>query len=303
MKINLSTKISSLKLKNPVILASGILGETGESLLRVAKSGAGAVVTKSIGLEPREGYANPTVIELEHGLLNAIGLANAGINEYEKEVKIALHGKVPVIGSVFGKDEKEFAIVTKKMMHFGVNAIELNLSCPHTKGYGIEIGQDSYLVYEVTRTVKRHVKIPVLVKISPHADLVGCAKAVKDAKGDAVVAINTIRAMKIDVDMKIPVLSNKIGGYSGKAIKPIGIRCVYEIANAIDIPIIGCGGIMSGEDVIEYLMAGASAVQIGSAVHYRGIDAFKKICAEVKLWMKKNHYKKIDELVGCALEK
>lgn len=303
MTIDISTRISSLKLKNPIVLASGILGETGESLLKVARSGAGAVVTKSIGLEPRGGYANPTVVELGHGLLNAVGLANPGITEYEKEIKTALRGKAPVIGGVFGKDEKEFAIVAKKMMSFGVNAIELNLSCPHTKGYGAEIGQDNYLVYEVTRTVKRVVKIPVFVKISPHADLVGCAKAVKDAKGDAVVAINTIRAMRIDIDMKCPVLANKIGGYSGKAIKPIGIRCVYEIANAVDIPIIGCGGITSGEDVIEYLMAGASAVQIGSAVHYRGVDAFKKICAEVKLWMKKNHYTKIDTLVGCAVEK
>jgi len=139
------------------------------------------------------------------------------------------------------------------------------------------------------------------VKISAHSNNLSLAKNIERAKADAIVAINSLRGMKIDLDLGIPVLSNKIGGYSGPGIKPVGVRTVYEIASSVKIPIIGCGGVMNGEDAVEYMMAGASAVQIGSAVHYRGVDVFRKICKEIKTWMKKNNYKKIDEIVGIGL--
>ena len=299
--MNFSTEISGLKLRNPTMLASGILGETGESLVNVARNGAGAVTTKSIGIKPKEGNKNPTVLETEYGLINAVGLANPGIDNYENEIKTALKSKVPVIGSVFGKNKKEFVLVSKKMENFGVNAIELNMSCPHAKGYGVEIGEDKKLVYDIVKNLKKSVDIPVFVKISGHSNILSLAKNIESAKADAIVAINSLRGMKIDLDLGIPVLSNKIGGYSGPGIKPVGVRTVYEIASNVKIPVIGCGGIMNGKDAVEYMMAGASAVQIGSGVYYSGVDVFRKICREIKTWMKKNNYKKIDEIVGIGL--
>jgi len=283
------------------MLASGIMDEDAGSMNRVFKSGAGAVVAKSIGLKPREGYPNPTAIELEHGIINAMGLPNPGINNFSDEIKTLKALKIPVVGSIFGSNSKEFTQLAEKMQEYGTDAIELNMSCPHAKGYGLEIGSDPKLVKEITSNVKKSVKIPVFVKISPNlTNIVEIAKAAESAKADAVVAINTVKAMKIDLETKTPVLSNKIGGYSGKAIKPIGVRCVYEISKNIKTPVIGVGGITTGEDAIEYFMAGASAVQIGSAVYYRGIDSFKKICKEIEKWMQKHNYKNLSELIGVA---
>jgi dihydroorotate dehydrogenase (NAD+) catalytic subunit len=300
--MKLSTEISGLKLRNPTMLASGILGETGESLVNVARNGAGAVTTKSIGTKPKKGNKNPTILETEYGLINAVGLANPGIKNYENEIKTALKLGVPVIGSVFGKNKKEFVLVSKKMENFGVNGIELNLSCPHVRGYGVEIGEDKKLVYEIVRNVKKTVDVPVFVKISAHSNILSLAKNIEKSKADAIVAINSLRAMKIDLDMEIPALSNKVGGYSGPGIKPVGVRTVYEIAKNVKIPVIGCGGVMNGKDAVEYFMAGASAVQIGSGVYYRGINVFSKICNEIRMWMKTHEYKKIDDVIGVALQ-
>jgi len=300
--MKISTEISGLKMRNPTMLASGILGETGESLLNAARNGAGAVTTKSIGIKPKKGNKNPTVLETEQGLINAVGLANPGIDNYENEIKIGLKSKIPLIGSIFGKDKNEFVYLAKKMESFGVSAVELNLSCPHARGYGAEIGENKKLVYEIVRNVKKSVDIPVFVKISAHTNIGSLAKNIEEAKADAIVAINSLKGMKIDLDLRMPVLSNKIGGYSGPGIKPVGIRTVYEISSSVKIPVIGCGGIMNGEDAVEYMMAGASAVQIGSGVYYRGVDVFRKICIEIEKWMKKNNYKKIDEIVGIGLK-
>jgi len=299
--VDLSTIVCGTKLKNPTMLASGILGETGASLLRAAKNGAGAVVTKSIGKNAVPGYANPTVVDVERGLLNAMGLPNPGVDEYRSEVKTALGGNVPVIGSIFGGNVQEFVEVAKKMESHGVSALELNMSCPHVKGYGASIGQSADRVFEITGEVRKNVRVPVFVKLTPNVtDIVSIAKAVEESGGNAVVAINTVKAMNINVDAKIPALSNKIGGYSGCGIKPIGVRCVYEIAQEVHIPIIGVGGIMNGRDAVEYLMAGATAVQIGSAVHYNGVGIFKEVCKEIKDWMKKNKYEKISDIIGIA---
>jgi len=277
------------------------MDEDAGSMSRVFNSGAGAIVTKSIGIKPREGYSNPTVVELGHGILNAMGLPNPGIDEFEDEIKNLKKAKVPVIGSIFGSNSYEFVKLAEKMQSYGTDAIELNMSCPHAKGYGQEIGSDPKLVKEITSNVKNSTKIPIFVKLSPNImNLIEIAKEAEKAGADGIVAINTVKAMKIDLDLKMPVLSNKIGGYSGKAIKPIGIRCVYEIANNVKIPIIGVGGITTGEDAIEYFMAGASAVQIGSAVYYRGIDAFKQILNEIETWMKNHRYKELSEIIGVA---
>lgn len=277
------------------------MDEDAGSMKRIFKSGAGGIVTKSIGLKPNKGYCNPTVVELDHGILNAMGLPNPGIENFSEEIKSLKTSKIPVIGSIFGKNKEEFVYLSKKMEKYGVDGVELNLSCPHAKGYGIELGSDPKLVKEITKGIKHAIKIPVFVKISPNLmDIVEIAKAAEKAKADAIVAINTVKAMKIDIDLKTPVLSNRVGGYSGGAIKPIGVRCVYEIYENVNIPIIGVGGINNGKDALEYIMAGATAVQIGSGIHYRGIDIFKKTTNELRNWMKKNQYKKLSNLIGVA---
>ena len=187
------------------------------------------------------------------------------------------------------------------MQEYGANAVELNMSCPHALGYGLEIGSDPKIVKDITSKVKKSLEIPVFVKISPNLpDIVNIAKSIEQGNADGIVAINTVKAMKIDLKLKMPVLSNKIGGYSGKAIKPIGVRCVYEISNNIKIPVIGVGGITNGEDALEYIMAGASAVQIGSAIYYRGLNVFQDICKEIEIWMKNNGYNNLSDLIGVA---
>jgi dihydroorotate dehydrogenase (NAD+) catalytic subunit len=298
---NISTTIGTLRLKNPTLLASGIMDEDAGSMQRMIDCGAGGIVTKSIGMQPREGYANPTVVELEYGLLNAMGLPNPGIEQYGQEMKKLQKSKIPIIGSIFGATVDEFVSLARKMEQYGAAGVELNVSCPHAKRYGLEVGCDTILLKNIVSSVTRQIHIPVFVKISPNVtNLIEIAQAAEQGNADAIVAINTVKGMKIDLDTTYPVLANKIGGYSGKAIKPIGIRCVYEIAQNVDIPIIGAGGITTGEDAVEYFMAGASAVQIGSAVYYRGPDVFKHICKEIEAWMKKQGYSKIADLIGAA---
>lgn len=299
--VDLSIKIGSLEIDNPTMLASGIMDEEAGSMKRVYKSGAGAIVTKSIGIKPREGYPNPTFVELEHGILNCMGLPNPGIEEFKTEIKKIKHSKIPIVGSIFGKTSDEFVEIGKKMQKYGADALELNMSCPHAKGYGLEIGVNPDVVQNITEQVKNSTKIPVFVKISPNlSDITKVAKAAEKGEADAIVAINTVKAMKINLELQKPVLSNEIGGYSGEAVKPIGVRCVYDIAKNIDIPIIGVGGITNGLDAIEYIMAGATAIQVGTAVYYRELDVFQKICDEITIWLKNNGYKNISDIRGAA---
>lgn len=301
---DLSAIICSLKLKNPTMLASGILGETGESILSVAGAGAGAVVTKSVGPTPREGHRNPSFVETGHGILNAMGLPNPGIDNFQEEVRAALCSGVPVVGSIFGANAEEFANIAGKMEAYGVSALELNLSCPHAKGLGAEIGHDPAAVSEITKAAKKAVRVPVFVKLSPNVRSIGeLAHAVEKAGGDAVVAINTVKAMAINAELAMPVLSNGIGGLSGPAIKPVGLRCVYEIRRQTDLPIIGVGGIVSGRDAVEYIMAGASCVQIGSGVYYGGKGIFNEVCRGIESFMDRQGYKTVQEMVGIAAKK
>jgi dihydroorotate dehydrogenase (NAD+) catalytic subunit len=299
--VDLTVDVAGLRLGNPVMLASGILGETGESLVRVAKAGAGAVVTKSIGTEPREGYPNPTVVELETGIINAVGLANPGIAAYLDEMEIARDSDVPIVGSVFGKGEGEIAEVAELMEQSGASAIEVNLSCPHARNVGAEQGKDPEIVGSIVSAVKKSVKVPVLAKITPNVtDIVDAGLAIANSNGDGIVAINTVKAMAISPETGMPVLSNRIGGLSGPAIKPIGVRCVYELYENVDIPLIGVGGILSGKDALEYIMAGATAVQIGSAAYYRGIEVFGRVVEEIERFLDENGYSSVREIVGIA---
>lgn len=297
--VNISTKIANIYFSNPVILASGILDETGESMLRAIKNGAGGVVTKSIGLNRRDGYDTPNIVEMDHGLLNAMGLPNPGIDNFRNEIEVAKSGNAPVIGSIFGTLE-EFPQVAKKMESYGVDALELNVSCPHAKKYGSEIGTDPKLVEAVVREVKKTVNIPVFVKLTPNVkDIVEIAKSAD--KADGLVLINTVKGISIDIYARKPILSYKIGGYSGPGIKPVGVRAVYDVASVMKIPIIGVGGIMNGKDAIEYLLAGACAVQIGSALYYYDYDVFNMIKNDIMEYLKSEKYDKIEDIIGLAL--
>lgn len=299
--VDLRTEIAGVRLRNPTMLASGFLDETGGSLARVFHAGAGAVVTKSIGPEPREGYANPTIVELDAGLLNAVGLPNPGIAEFEQEVKEALSARAVVIGSVYGKDAAEFATVASRMADLGVVAIELNLSCPHAKGLGTEVAQSEEAVREFTRAVKDAVDVPVFPKLSPNvADIASFAVAAEKGGADGIVAINTVKAMAIAPELKMPVLANTYGGLSGPAIRPIGVRAVYEIYEKVHVPIIGVGGVDSGRAALEYVMAGARAIQVGTVLVNRGLGAFEQITKEMSNLLEEVGFKSVAEAVGVA---
>jgi len=297
----LSTRVASLELANPTMLASGMMGETGASLVAIAKAGAGAVVTKSVGLEPRKGYENPTLVELEEGYLNAMGLPNPGIDAYREEMLVARSAKVPIIGSVFATTPEDYALLAWKMQDYGASAVELNLSCPHAKGLGMEIGVDPTAVRRIVREVKQTVKIPVLAKLTPNTHrLAEVGKAVEEAGGDGIVAINTLRAMVISVEAKRPILSNKVGGLSGPAVRSIGVRCVYELYEAVEIPIIGVGGVETWRDAAEYMMAGATAVQIGSAIGRKGLSVFQVIVQGLQEYLEREGLENIGDIVGVA---
>ena len=279
-------------------LASGVLGVTASTMLRALNSGADVVVTKSIGLKPRKGHHGPILATSHGGLLNAVGLTNPGIDAFEEEMQILREAKVPVVLSIFADSPEEIAIVAEKGAKMGPTAIELNLSCPHA-----EISQISHsakITGEYVSAVKKVVDLPVFAKLTPNAtDYVSVGKAAEDAGADAIVAINTVRAMKIDIQQQRPVLGNRAGGLSGPPIFPIAVRCVYDLHNALTIPIIGVGGVSSWEDAVEMHLAGASAIQIGTAV-MEDIEVFSKIKKGVNSYLKDKGHKSVDEIVGTA---
>jgi dihydroorotate dehydrogenase (NAD+) catalytic subunit len=291
------------KLANPTVLASGILGYTGDFLQRVSESGAGAVVTKSIGIEPRAGYPNPTVVQAEAGLINAVGLPNPGVNDFAEEITYAKTVvKVPLIVSVFGYTAEEYAAAAAKVVKAGADAVELNVSCPHVKDTGHEIGQHQKTLTEVIEKVRASVKKPVIVKLSPNVtDIVEIAKRAVEAGADALTAVNTVKAMAIDVEAQRPILSNVKGGLSGPAIKPIALRCVYDLFEAdLKVPIFGCGGVASWQDAVEFLLAGASAVQIGTAIAMDDLGVFQKVNKGLQSYLIKKGYGSVKEIVGLS---
>jgi dihydroorotate dehydrogenase (NAD+) catalytic subunit len=283
------------------MLAAGILGLTGSSLRSVAEAGAGAVVTKSVGLKPRDGYPNPTVVQIECGLLNAVGLPNPGIHHFSEEIREAKESGVPIIVSVYGYSAKEFAEVAKVATEAGADALELNVSCPHVEETGAEIGSNPELVAEVVREVKKKVEKPVLVKLTPNVNNIAeIAKAAVEAGADAITAINTVRAIAIEIETTRPLLANRIGGLSGPAIKPIAVRCVYEVYREVEVPVIGCGGITTWRDAVEFMLAGASAVQIGTAIAFKGLGVFKSVTKGIDAHVEKKGFGSVKEIVGLA---
>ncbi|MCZ7380433.1 MAG: dihydroorotate dehydrogenase [Candidatus Methanoperedens sp.] len=292
----LSLTLTGLKLKNPLMLAAGIMGTTGGSLKRVAESGAGAVVTKSIGLEPKGGHSNPSMVEVDCGYLNAMGLPNPSYKNFQGEIDIAREAGVPVIASIFGGCSLDFSEIAGALR---ADAFELNVSCPHAHGYGAEIGTDPELVEDITRAVKRAANVPVWVKVTPNVtNIKDIGLAAQHGGADAVVAINTVRGMAIDIESGYPILGNKFGGLSGRAIKPVAIKCVYDLYEALDIPVIGVGGISEASDVIEFMMAGAQAVEIGSAVG-NNINIFNDISSCMESFLEEKEWT-LEDIHGMA---
>jgi len=300
VEASLETSVGSINLKRPVMLASGILGISLDVFNRLYRSGAGAIVTKSLSKEPWEGYPNPTIFSVNgNGWLNAVGLSNPGAPYFAKMLEN--NQEVPIIVSLVGSIPEDFEFMVKEFSNCKLAGFELNLSCPHVAKVGLEVGDDPDLVREIVTTVKKSTNVPVIAKIglgtTHYLQTVGTAI---ESGIDAITAINTVRAMAIDAETQRPILSNKFGGLSGTPIKPIALRCVYEISSKYSIPIIGCGGISTWEDAVEFFLAGASAVQLGSAVGERWIDVFNEINDGVLQYMRKKGISKIGEMVGLA---
>lgn len=303
MSLDLSVKLANLNLGNPTVLASGILGVSASLAKRVEIAGAGAYTTKTITRKPRKGYFNPVFVELEHGYLNAIGLSNPGIDYFKEELKsMKKLLKIPVILSIGGSTPEDFEYVAKTGVKVGVDALELNISCPHVKGMGLEISDDIIFLKETIRRVKKAAgEKPVFVKLSPHHRYVELAEAVSSAGADGLVAINTVRGLAIDIYAKTPILSNIRGGYSGPAILPITVRVVYDIYEALGpMPIIGVGGVDSWKAAVELILAGASAVGIGSAIASKNLSIFRDVVDGLKQYMHSEGFKSIEEMIGYA---
>ena len=299
---DLGVDLASLRLANPTMLASGILGYSVETLANIAKAGAGAVVTKSVSQKPRGGYANPTVVQADCGLINALGLPNPGIKEFAKEIRRAKAiTSVPLVVSVFGFSDEEYASVARKAVDAGADGVELNVSCPHVKKTGSEIGQDPKILTQVVRRVKASVDKPVFVKLSPNVtSMSDVACAAVRAGADALTVMNTVKAMAINVETEMPVLANRVGGLSGAAVKPIALRNVYEVYEEVDVPIVGCGGITDWRDAVEFLLAGASAVQIGTAIANEGLGVFTAITRGIHACLRKKGLRSVSEIVGLS---
>lgn len=297
----LETEICGVKLKNPLMLAAGIMGSNASSLNWILRSGAAAVVTKSFSKEPNPGYHNPTTVEVTGGIINAIGLSSPGVDVFLDELNsVVTDNNQALIASIYGATPEEFNYVTEKIQD-NVDSIELNISCPHAmEGYGAAIGQNPDLTHKIISAVKEVSEVPIIAKLTPNVtDITEIAKSAENAGADGLSLINSLGpGMKIDITTGNPILKNKFGGMSGPAVKPIAIRCVYDVYNVVDIPIIGVGGIQNYEDVVEFLYAGASAVQIGTSIMYEGVEIFSRINKDLEKFMIKQGFSSINEMVG-----
>lgn len=298
----LQVELAGLKLRNPTVLASGVLGLSAGLAKRVEEAGAGAFTTKTVTLEPRRGYPNPTFAVLEHGYLNAVGLANPGIDYFCGElVEMKKLLKIPLILSVGGGSSEEVAEVARRGSACGADAIELNVSCPHVKGMGVELGSDPCEVAEAVRRIKRETGLPTFVKLSVHHNYLQIAEESLKAGADGFTAINTVRAVAIDVYARKPVLSNVYGGYSGPAIRPIAVGVVYELYEHFPrTPIIGVGGVDSWQAALEFLLAGARAVGVGSAIAAKDLAIFGEIVEGLIRYLESEGFSSIEEIVGLA---
>jgi len=299
--MNLSVDIAGVTMKNPVTTGSGTFGSGEEFSEFVDLSKLGAVTTKGVANVPWPGNPTPRVAEVYGGMLNAIGLQNPGINVFvERDVPYLKKAGATIIVNVCGKSEKDYVEVVERLSDEPVDLLEINVSCPNVKEGGIAFGQDPKALYEITKAVKAKAKQPIIMKLSPNVtDITEMAKAAVDAGSDALSLINTLTGMKIDIERRDFVLANKTGGMSGPAIKPVAIRMVYQVANAVDVPIIGMGGIATAEDALEFIMAGATAVSVGTA-NFINPATTLEVVDGIKAYMERHQINDINELIGCV---
>lgn len=299
--MNLSVDIAGVTMKNPVTTGSGTFGSGEEFSEFVDLSKLGAVTTKGVANVPWPGNPTPRVAEVYGGMLNAIGLQNPGIDVFvERDVPYLKKAGATIIVNVCGKSEKDYVEVVERLSDEPVDLLEINVSCPNVKEGGIAFGQDPKALYEITKAVKAKAKQPIIMKLSPNVtDITEMAKAAVDAGSDALSLINTLTGMKIDIERRDFVLANKTGGMSGPAIKPVAVRMVYQVANAVDVPIIGMGGISTAEDALEFIMAGATAVSVGTA-NFINPATTLEVVDGIKTYMERHQINDINELIGCV---
>jgi dihydroorotate dehydrogenase (NAD+) catalytic subunit len=299
----IAVKMGGLHLSNPTLLASGVHGTSLSKVLEALRVGAGGAVTKSIGPVPREGYPEPTLVEVEGGTVNAAGLPNPGAVSFSNQLGEVNGKHLAILVSIFGGDEREFGKVVSVLDGNDFAGYELNLSCPHVSGVGTEIGHYPEEVSKVVKKVKGSTNKPVFAKLSPNTDkLVEVAQAAIDAGADGLTAVNTVRAFPIDAETGRPALSNGYGGLSGPAIRTVALRCVYELREKFDVPVMGCGGVGTWEDAVKFFLAGADAVQLGVST-MKKFDIFNDINVGLLDYMERKGINKLGDLVGAAHRK
>ncbi|MDY0300680.1 MAG: dihydroorotate dehydrogenase [Trichlorobacter sp.] len=300
MKADMSVEIAGIKLRNPVMTASGTFGYGEEFAEYVDLEKIGAFVTKGLSLKPRAGNPIPRIVETPGGMLNAIGLQNVGIDAFIKDkVPFLRTVNTPAIANFFGNTPEEYAQLAARLDEIPeVAGLEVNISCPNVKQGGIVFGTDPDCASDVVAACRAATKKPLIVKLSPNVtDIVEMAKACEAAGADALSLINTLTGMAIDLEKRRPILANITGGLSGPAIKPVALRMVWQVAKAVKLPLIGIGGIMSATDALEFILAGATAVQIGTA-SFVNPSAAQQIAADMETWLVEHGVSSIKELIG-----
>ena len=299
--MNTKVNIAGVTLNNPIMTASGTFGSGQEYSEFVDLNRLGAVVTKGVATVPWEGNPTPRVAEVYGGMLNAVGLQNPGIDLFvERDIPFLRHYDTRIIVNVCGRTTEDYCAVVERLADESVDLLEINISCPNVKEGGIAFGQDPKAVEAITREIKKHAKQPVIMKLSPNVtDITVMAKAAEAGGADALSLINTLTGMKIDVHKRKFVLANKTGGMSGPAIHPIAVRMVYQVAQAVKLPIIGMGGVMNAEDAIELMLAGASAVAVGTA-NFTNPTVTMEIVDGMKQYMAENGIEDINEIIGAV---
>lgn len=299
--MNTKVTIAGVELKNPVMTASGTFGSGAEYGEMVDLNRLGAVVTKGVANVPWEGNPTPRIAEVYGGMLNAIGLQNPGIDVFvQRDIPFLRQYDTKIIVNVCGKTTEDYVAVVERLGDEDVDMLEINISCPNVKEGGIAFGQDPKAVEAITKEVKRYAKQPVIMKLSPNVTDIGVmAKAAEAGGADALSLINTLTGMKIDIHKRRFALANKTGGFSGPAVKPVAVRMVYQVANAVKLPIIGMGGIATAEDAIEFILAGATAVSVGTANFFNPY-ATMEIVQGIEAYMEKYGVKDIKELIGAV---
>ncbi len=299
--INTSVNLAGVTLKNPVMTASGTFGSGMEYAQFVDLNRLGAVVTKGVSSVPWPGNPTPRIAETYGGMLNAIGLQNPGIDVFvERDIPFLKQYDTKIIVNVCGKTTEEYLQVVERLADEAVDLLEINISCPNVKEGGIAFGQDPKAVEAITKAVKNKAKQPVIMKLSPNVtDITVMAKAAEAGGADVVSLINTLTGMKIDINRKTFAIANKTGGMSGPAVKPVALRMVYQVANAVQIPVIGMGGIATAEDALEFILAGAAAVSIGTANFFNPY-ATEEVVRGIEDYMKKYNVTDINTLIGAV---